>query len=47
LLNGRFKIARNIYDSSPLKGIYPEFYKSDKKLSREEIERLKSLGYIR
>jgi len=47
LLNGKFKIARHIYDSSPLKGIYPKFYARHKKLSKEEIERLKTLGYIR
>jgi len=47
LLNSKLKIARHIYDSSPLKGKYPEFYKSHKKLSEEEIDRLKSLGYIK
>lgn len=47
LLNGKFKIARHIYDSSPLKAKYPEFYTINKKLSKEEIERLKSLGYIK
>ena len=47
LLDSKIKIARHIYDSSSLKGKYPKFYKRDMNLSKEQIERLKSLGYIR
>jgi hypothetical protein len=39
--------ARDILNTSPLKGRYPEFFSSEKKLSKEEIELLKSLGYIK
>jgi arylsulfatase A-like enzyme len=38
--------ATEIASRSPLKGVFPEFQKSDVKLSKEQVEQLRSLGYL-
>jgi len=46
LINTDLRSSDRIVDSSPLKGIYPEFYRREGKIDRKTIDRLKSLGYI-
>jgi arylsulfatase A-like enzyme len=47
IFNEHIEIINKILGSSPLRKKHPEFYGNNKKLSKEEIQRLKSLGYIK
>ena len=47
LIDCNLAVSERIMNSSPLKGIFPDYCKKSKERDRKAIEQLKSLGYIR
>lgn len=47
LFNRKAIIAKKIFETAPLHDKFPEFFINKKNFSKEEIEILKSLGYIK